>query len=253
MIRKPKKSVLATVMALLLAGGVGGTYGYKIIRDNQADVFENSVHEVTAVVDGDTIDIERDIRIRLLGIDTPERGDCFYEEAKAYTTALLEGGTIRLEKDITGADQYGRLLRYVYVPADDPASDDVFVNDALVRAGFARPLPVAPDNRYSNLLSSAAASAREEGLGGWGACPNWLTEYEATHTRAATDSEPTDSDCIIKGNISEKSFGKNYFEPGCPNYNSIKISPEKGESYFCSRAEAEAAGFTRSASCANSL
>lgn len=253
MIRKPKKSVLATVMALLLASGVGGTYGYKIIRDNQADVFENSVHEVTAIVDGDTIDIEGDIRIRLLGIDTPEQGDCFYDEAKAYTTALLEGETIRLEKDISGADRYGRLLRYIYVPSDDPAKDDVFVNEALVHAGFARVQPIAPDNRYSNLLSSSAASAREAGLGGWGACASWLTEYASTHTRVATDSLPVDSECTIKGNISEKSFGKLYFEPGCPNYNTIKISPEKGELYFCSRTEAEAAGFVRSTSCANTF
>jgi hypothetical protein len=49
-----KKTILGSLIAALLAGSVGGV-GYKVIRDNQADVFENSIHQVVRVIDGDTI------------------------------------------------------------------------------------------------------------------------------------------------------------------------------------------------------
>jgi len=65
-----KNAVLGSLIAALLAGTVGGV-GYKVIRDTQADVFEDSVHQVVRVIDGDTIDLENDVRVRLLGIDTP--------------------------------------------------------------------------------------------------------------------------------------------------------------------------------------
>ena len=74
-----QRSVLGIIIAILLTGGAVG--GYKVIRDNTADTFEHSVHTVTYVVDGDTIDIENNVRIRLLGIDAPERGECFYDES----------------------------------------------------------------------------------------------------------------------------------------------------------------------------
>ena len=244
--RVPKKSVIATVMALLLAGGAGT--GYVLVRDHQADIFEASIHEVVRVIDGDTIELENDVTIRLIGIDAPERDECFFEEATAYMEGVLSDGHVRLRKDVTGSDFYNRLLRYVYVPADDPSADDVFVNYELVRGGFARTAIIAPDTQYRDLLNTAQIEARNEARGGWAMC-DWLEEYEASRPTVAGDIPPPNEQCVIKGNISEKSFGKNYFVPGCPNYNVIKISPEKGEQYFCSEEEAQSAGFTRSASC----
>jgi len=244
--RVPKKSVVATVMALLLAGG--GGVGYVLVRDHQADIFENSMHEVVRVIDGDTIELENDVRIRLLGLDAPESNDCFYEEAKAYLEGALSEGVIKIRKDVTGSDRYNRLLRYVYVPADSPSDSDVFINYELLRQGFARSLSIAPDTQYRDLFSTAESQARNAKRGGWAMC-EWLAEYHAERPTVAVDTPPPNEQCVIKGNISEKSYGKNYFVPGCPNYNVIKISPEKGEQYFCTEEEAVAAGFTRSASC----
>lgn len=244
--RVPKKSIIATVMALLLAGGAGT--GYVLVRDNAVDIFEHSLHEVVRVVDGDTIVLANDVRVRLLGIDAPERDECLFEESSVYLDALVAETPIRLRKDISGSDIYGRLLRYVFLPADDPSESDVFINYELVRQGFARTQSISPDTQYRDLLASAEKAARDEELGGWLLC-DWLDEYASARPTAATDSPPPSPDCVIKGNISEKSFGKNYFVPGCPNYNVIKISPEKGEQYFCTEEEALAAGFTRSASC----
>jgi len=232
---------LGAILAMLLAGGVTG---YTVIQNRDVDIFESSVHVVSYVVDGDTIDIADDVRIRLLGIDAPERGECGYAESRAFLTQLVAGKPIRIEKDITGADQYDRLLRYVYLPSAAAAADDVLVNDALLRAGHARTLGIAPDNRYRDLFATAQEQAKQASRGIWGAC-DVLDEESASQS----DSQPTDPACIIKGIVSAKSFGRNYFYPGCPNYNRIKIDLSKGEGYFCTEAEAREAGFTRSVSC----
>jgi micrococcal nuclease len=232
---------------MLVAGGTAG-YGYTVIRDTDADVFESSVHQVVHVVDGDTIDIENDIRIRLLGIDSPERDECGYAEAQSFLESLVTDAHINLEKDISGADRYDRLLRYVYLPANEIRADDVLVNEAVLRAGHAKTLAIAPDNRYRDLFASAQDEARRAERGLWGMC----SQVDGAAERQA-DTQPTDEACVIKANISEKSYGRNYFLPGCPNYNRIKVDPGKGEGYFCTEAEAETAGFTKSASCSNTF
>ena len=78
---------------------------------------------IARVVDGDTIDVDiagKTQRIRLIGLDTPEvygKVDCFGKEASQFTKSLLPlGRAVRLEKDLSETDRYGRLLRYVYLP-----------------------------------------------------------------------------------------------------------------------------------------
>lgn len=219
-----------------------------MVKDSRANAFENSVHQVTRVIDGDTIDIENKKRIRLLGLDAPERNACHFEESSAYLKELLEGYDIRIEKDISGTDRYDRFLRYVYIPSEDPEDDDVFVNEKLIRGGYAVAQAIAPDNRYRDLFATAEREAKENERGLWGMCEQSELEDDTDALREE-DSLPSDPSCTIKGNISEKGYGKNYFFEGCPNYNRIKIDPRKGESYFCSESEARDAGFTRSDSC----
>ena len=238
--------LLSAILSVLVAGGTFG--GYRVIQDREVDVFENSVHVAVHVVDGDTFDIEGGARIRLLGVDTPEKGECFYQEAKDFLDTLIEERGIRIEKDISGADRYGRLLRYVYVPSDTSEESDVFVQDALIRGGYGKVFPIAPDNRYRDLLSSAQQEAKEDGRGLWGVC-----EIQEEVSLRETGSMPVDTSCTIKGNISEKGYGKLYFPEGCPNYNRIKIDIRKGEAYFCTGEEAEDAGFKRSESCNNAF
>src|SRR4051812_47085556 len=80
---------------------------------------------VTHVVDGDTVDVRltsgRTERIRLIGIDTPERGDCGAAKATAYARTLAQGRATVLRGDATQAtrDRYGRLLAYVWVGGRD--------------------------------------------------------------------------------------------------------------------------------------
>jgi endonuclease YncB( thermonuclease family) len=75
---------------------------------------------VSHVVDGDTVDVDRVGRIRVIGIDTPERGACGYESATQAMSVLVLGRQVSL---VPGAaedsDRYGRLLRYVDVGSED--------------------------------------------------------------------------------------------------------------------------------------
>jgi endonuclease YncB( thermonuclease family) len=75
---------------------------------------------VTNVVDGDTVDVEGFGRIRVIGIDTPERGACGFESATQAMSVLVLGRQVTLVPGATDdADRYGRLLRYVDVGAQD--------------------------------------------------------------------------------------------------------------------------------------
>ncbi len=66
------------------------------------------------VIDGDTIVIEGGHHVRYIGIDASERDEPLYREAKEANGALVKGKTVRLERDVSDRDRYGRLLRYVY-------------------------------------------------------------------------------------------------------------------------------------------
>jgi micrococcal nuclease len=123
---------------------------------------------VTRVVDGDTIvvalDDLRGSRVRLIGIDTPERDDCMYRAATDRMRSLVEGKRVRLAKDVSETDRYGRLLRYVYV-------GEVFVNAAMVIEGFAAAATFPPDVAHAAELASFERDARGLRRGLWsGTC-----------------------------------------------------------------------------------
>ena len=128
-----------------------------------------SVPVVTRVIDGDTIEVSiagTIYKVRYIGIDTPELDDkraelcALAQEATRYNRELLEGKSVRLEKDVSETDKYGRLLRYVYVGG-------TFVNAELVRRGLAWAIPYPPDTKYQDELDEAEAEARQAGKGLW--------------------------------------------------------------------------------------
>ena len=130
---------------------------------------------VTRVVDGDTVRVQisgREEPVRLVGIDTPESVkpgtpvQCFALAASARTKALLPKGTaVRLVRDVEERDRYGRLLAYVY-----RTRDELFVNRALVREGYAVVLTVPPNVAHTDEFVAAARDAREHGRGLWSRC-----------------------------------------------------------------------------------
>jgi micrococcal nuclease len=124
---------------------------------------------VTRVIDGDTIEVNISgtiYKVRYIGIDTPELDDersefrVLAREATKLNIQLVVGETIRLEKDVSETDKYGRLLRYVYV-------DDVFVNAELVRQGLAWAKTYEPDIKYQDVLEEAEVEAKQNKKGIW--------------------------------------------------------------------------------------
>lgn len=116
--------------------------------------------KVTRVIDGDTIAIEGGYHIRYIGIDAPEKDELCYIEAKQANKELVEGKRIRLEKDISEKDRYGRLLRYVYV-------EGTFINAEMVRQGYACAEVYVPDVKYQVYLEAVEKEARQTKRGIW--------------------------------------------------------------------------------------
>jgi micrococcal nuclease len=126
--------------------------------------------KVTKVIDGDTIEIEGGERVRYIGVDTPETVDprrgvqCYGAQASDENKKLVEGKIVRLEKDVSETDKFGRLLRYVWV-------DNLLINDYLVENGFAHSSSYPPDIKYQSMFAESEAAARQKRLGLWAACP----------------------------------------------------------------------------------
>jgi micrococcal nuclease len=127
------------------------------------------------VVDGDTIRVVRNGReeaVRYIGVDTPESVkpgapvECYGKAASTANRRLVEGERVRMVGDVEARDRYGRRLAYVY-----RARDGLFVNAALVRAGYATPLTAPPNVAHADDFADLARRARRAGRGLWSRCP----------------------------------------------------------------------------------
>lgn len=125
---------------------------------------------ITRIIDGDTVELDSGKTVRYIGINTPEtqhpqKGkECFGAEAKETNRNLVEGKTVRLEKDVSEVDRYGRLLRYVWI-------EDTLINESLVKDGSAYSSAYPPDIKHQEKFTVAEQFARENKKGFWGACP----------------------------------------------------------------------------------
>lgn len=132
---------------------------------------------VIRVVDGDTIEVEGKKTVRYIGINAPEtkhpvkKVECYGKEASKENGRLVAGKYVRLEKDVSETDKYGRLLRYVWAyDTPEATGGGVFVNDALVREGYAQVSTYPPDVKYTPLFIEAQREARTENRGLWASC-----------------------------------------------------------------------------------
>jgi micrococcal nuclease len=166
-----------------------GTQHYQIPRTTTPKAAERvtpstlgvSLTRVTKVIDGDTFQIETGQKVRMIGMDTPELHhpkkpvQCFGKEAMEKTKQLIEGKIVRLEKDISETDRYGRLLRYVYLENLSPTpiasqSAELFVNAYLVQQGYAHVLTVPPDVAKSKEFLQLQEQAMQNRVGLWKSC-----------------------------------------------------------------------------------
>ena len=152
--------------------------------DKDSDKNEKSGNYITVirVVDGDTFELENKERVRLLGIDTPEKYESKKLEKDATTSGMdkktvkklgqmasdyvkkfVEGKRVRLERDPTNEDKdrYGRLLRYVYL------EDGTCVNAKIIQDGYAQVYESFPITKMDE-FRKLQREARENNRGLWG-------------------------------------------------------------------------------------
>jgi micrococcal nuclease len=117
---------------------------------------------VQRVSDGDSLRCQDGQRVRLIGIDSPERQQHpFGGQAREALLRLAPPGVVlRLESDVAPTDQYGRVLAYVWVGS-------TLINEALVREGWAVQYTVPPNVKYADRLGRAQKEARAGGAGLW--------------------------------------------------------------------------------------
>lgn len=211
------------------AAGLGGTTRPPSLPGGQA-----SITGLANVIDGDTITVNG-LRIRLEGIDAPEAGQTCRRssvgwwacgtEATGALAGLIERKVVRCEQ--RGHDKYGRTLAVCFLGALD-------VNAWLVGNGHAWAFV-----KYSRSYVQEEAQARAKRLGIWQgeSTPAW--EYRARRWASAEDKAP--QGCAIKGNVTAN--GKIYHMPWSPWYAQIKMDPQRGRRWFCTEAEAVAAGW----------
>lgn len=153
---------------------LGMLFGVPIEAPVQTDLIAGTTTAiVTKVIDGDTIDISLvgdsdSIRVRYIGIDTPEPyatdiPECGSSEATKRNKELVDGQTVTIIPGIDPYDQHDRLLAYVYV-------DETFVNETLVKEGYATVMMIKPNTQYQNHFNNLYKNAREEKLGIWSIC-----------------------------------------------------------------------------------
>lgn len=161
------RSVLGRLLPILLFLALGVALVLRAAGESES--LPPSEATVVRVVDGDTIRVRlatgAEEPVRYIGIDTPERGECFFEESTEANARLVEGERVRLERDVSERDRFGRLLAYVY-----RSEDDVFVNAELVRQGFAVAREYPPDIRLAEHLGRLAEAAERALRGLWQRC-----------------------------------------------------------------------------------
>lgn len=123
---------------------------------------------VERVIDGDTIVLPGDVRIRYLLVNAPEttngHDDCYGTNAATFNSDLVLGKTIELTYDTECQDVFGRTLAYVTVAGQD-------VNRLLIERGYACVLHIPPDgDARADDFKAVQAAARAARRGLWGAC-----------------------------------------------------------------------------------
>jgi len=206
---------------------------------------QSIVGRVEQVKDADSIVVNR-VEIRLYGIDAPEfNQECKNKHGQSYACGEMATKALRnlllknrVNCEIKGKDQYQRLLGVC-------RRGVVNINRYLVARGWA----IAYE-RYDARYLDAQMLAKRQGVG------LWQGEFDPPEKfrRAASasnnsipnnlgSSQPSSASCNIKGNISSKGERIYHTPSGSRSYDKTRISERKGERWFCSEAEARAAGW----------
>ena len=207
---------------------------------------------VVRVVDGDTLEITlagRPEKVRLIGVDTPEKFDsdklrrevertgqdeqtikALGEQASAFTKRLVQAGdAVQLEYGQEPRDKYRRLLAFVWL------SNGKMLNETIICAGYATALTRYPfRSEYMERFRACERTAREQGRG------LWSTGLGEPTTAPSVSSAPASP--LIRGNRNSRI----YHLPGCPGYTQSK--PENVVT-FATEQDALHAGYRKAKNC----
>lgn len=177
--------------------------------------------KVTRVIDGDTIVLENGKVLRYIGIDSPEtRGrkgmECYAMEAENANKKLVLGKQVRLEKDVSETDRYGRILRYVFV-------GKIFVNEYLVKEGYAKAVSYPPDIKYQDKFRKAEKYARQNNKGLWN-IQNCITPTIAPSPTYSYKSSSSNSGSSGSSNTTGIGVG---------SVDSTQPTPDNGANFQC--------------------
>jgi len=111
---------------------------------------------VTRVIDGDTVELSGGDRLRLLGIDSPERGDRLYDSATACLASFVANRTVTVTYSKRRRDRYGRILGYLFI-------DDICINEAILSSGMANAY-LFDDNLSDSIRITGLLSAQKEAI-----------------------------------------------------------------------------------------
>ena len=127
--------LICIVVLIILLGfaiylmGLSSNENQTILNKNPESIY------VSRIIDGDTFEMSDNATVRLLCVDAPEKGKTGADESAEFLSGMILDKEVRLEKDTTDADSYGRLLRYVYV---NISGVELFVNQQMVQSGNAK-------------------------------------------------------------------------------------------------------------------
>ena len=133
-----------------------------IVEEPTEDTTQDYNMTVTEVIDGDTFYLGNGDKIRMLGINTPESGRPYAQEATDFLTNMILGKEVTLVNDSKNddVDSYGRLLAHVYV-------NDTFVNYEIIKAGYAFWYPYTSGTDFDTEYEAAQNDASNKTVGLW--------------------------------------------------------------------------------------
>ncbi len=173
---KPVIIILIIIVTSTLGYFSNNSYSknsYSKVNTSIPSIDSNIKYEVVKVVDGDTFDIKIEdqiIKVRMIGVDTPETVDprkavqCFGKQASDKTKELITGHSVTLQTDSTQGttDKFGRILAYVY------RDDGLFINQFLIENGYAHEYTYNTPYQKQKDFKLSQKKAREDKLGLWG-------------------------------------------------------------------------------------
>lgn len=171
-------------------------------KEEQANSLGLELVTVSRVVDGDTFETADGRKVRLVGVNTPEsttKTEEYGKEASNYTTSILEGKQVYLQKDVSDKDRYARYLRIVWlaIPTNDTDENEIrtkMFNADLVLNGYAEPSTYPPDVKYSDYFVKFAREARDQNTGLWAFGAEGTTKGDLdTKTTASSSSSASSS------------------------------------------------------------